>query len=118
MNVERDQLAGGTAWITPEGILFQGAFYSCRRALRDRWFARASAGDPTAVQVLYDRNAVKHAAIYIDSEEFMEDCLCQLLPDRGNPDQVVGYQEKIREAQTIVSQIASAFTPVNQPGSA
>lgn len=99
MEVDRKQLAEGTAWITPGGILFRGAFYSCRKALREGWFARVEAGDPAAVTVLYDGAVDTQPAIYIDSAEFMEECLCQRLPDRGNPEDASLYQERIRQLQ-------------------
>jgi putative transposase len=105
MFVDRNQLAEGTAWITPEGILFRGSFYSCRKALREGWFARAEERDPTAVQVLYEGTAAFHPAIYIDSEEFMEDCLCLLLPNRGLHENALVYQERIRKLQEERKQI-------------
>lgn len=99
MMVDRNQLAVGTAWITPGGILFRGGFYSCRKALREGWFARAETGEPAAVQVLYDGAASAHPAIYIDSEEYMADCVCQLLPNKGKAGDAAVYQERIRELQ-------------------
>lgn len=98
MNVERDQLAEGTAWITPDGILFKGALYSCRRAIREGWFTQAGTdGGQSSIQVLYDAEAEQHAAIYIDSEFYSEEFLCYMLPVKVKPELAAAYQEQLRK---------------------
>ncbi|WP_438446661.1 hypothetical protein [Gorillibacterium sp. sgz5001074] len=99
MVVDQSQMAVGTAWITPDGILFQGRYYSCRRALREGWFSRAADAEAEAVEVLYDEAAGFIEAIYIDSEEFQQDGLCHLLPGKVLSGQTAAYQERIRKLQ-------------------
>lgn len=99
MKVERNQLAEGTAWITPEGILFQGEYFSCRKALREGWYRRAEQGETWPVQVLFDPTVQQFEVIYIDSEEFAPDYLCYVLQRPVEPEYTAAYQERIRRLQ-------------------
>lgn len=99
MVVDQNQLAKGTAWITPEGILFRGLFYSCRRAIREGWFDRSGREEARPIEVLFDEAAGFKEAIYIDSEEFHEDGLCHLLPGKDSYGETDSYQEQIRRLQ-------------------
>lgn len=105
MDVDRKQLGLGTAWITPDGILFRGGYYSCRRALREGWYDPSNP-EPKPVTVLYDEQSEYKDAIYIDSEAYDEDGLCRLLAARDcHPESAARYQMRIRELKTERSEL-------------
>jgi putative transposase len=52
--VRTQLLPSGEAGITPRGIHFRKAFYTCPRAIAEQWFTRAREGKAQKVKVIYD----------------------------------------------------------------
>lgn len=63
----------GVAIITPKGISFQNVYYTCPRAIRERWFEFAKINGVRRVGILY--NPVNSKLIFVvDNEEGFEVC--------------------------------------------
>ena len=108
MDVDVSQLAPEVAWVTPEGILFYGQYYSCRKALREGWFQRAQAEKPWMIRVLYNSEAGPHNGMYIESELFEPEYVCYSLTEYNKPSNAEDYQEKIRKLQQERREIAGS----------
>ncbi|MDF2926879.1 MAG: hypothetical protein K0R57_5793 [Paenibacillaceae bacterium] len=107
MGVGAEEPVARPAWVTPDGILFGGEYYSCRLAVREDWYRRALMGEPWMIQVISQSGRADR--VYIEAEQETEqagsDSACYALgkvPQKagpaGNPD-VEAYQEKLRRLQ-------------------
>lgn len=99
MHENGNHLALGSAWVTPWGILFEGSYYSCRRALRDGWFEQALSRKPWLVRVAYVTAMGPQGGLYIQSETFDPDHVCQLVDHEANRADVEAYQARLRMLQ-------------------
>lgn len=89
------------AWVTPEGILFGGKYYSCRRALRDGWFGQAVEKKPWVVRIRWDATAGSEMRVYIESESEGNDSEYECYPVQHSAAayDVEDYQAKLRRLQ-------------------
>lgn len=70
--VKTHLLPQGEAGITPKGIHFKKAYYTCSKAIEEQWFLRAREGKPKKVKVAYDpRDA---SVLYVRTTEGIEKC--------------------------------------------
>jgi hypothetical protein len=61
------------AFVTPHGICFQQVFYTCSRAIREKWFERALKEGGWSLSIRYTPTDLK--SIYIRNEfEDYEEC--------------------------------------------
>jgi putative transposase len=65
-------LPSGEAGITPRGIHFRRAFYTCPRAIEEQWFTRAREGKAQKVKVIYDPRDV--SVLYLRTASGIERC--------------------------------------------
>lgn len=65
-------LPQSTAGVTPKGIHFKKAFYTCPMAIEEQWFVRSREGKGHKVKVAYDpRDA---GILYVETQNGMEAC--------------------------------------------
>ncbi|NQX71818.1 hypothetical protein HQN90_37735 [Paenibacillus alba] len=58
----------GLALVTAQGIKYLGKYYSCERAIRERWFELAHIYGGWAIQVSYFPNDTDEIFLQLDSE--------------------------------------------------
>jgi len=75
--VRSNLLPGDKATVTFRGIQFRGLFYSCDRAVQDRWYEKARASRSWQVQVTYDPRSVDTIFLRLPGIALLE--RCQLL---------------------------------------
>ena len=56
--VKRNLLPGGKATVTFRGIRFRGLYYSCERAVRERWYERARTEKSWQIEITFDPRCV------------------------------------------------------------
>lgn len=97
--IGRNTFDRAEAWVTPEGIFFQGDFYSCRKALKQQWFQRAKETGSWKIAILADLSEGGVNSIYTADSEVTADDLCLPLTEQAaSPDDSRDqYQAKIRE---------------------
>lgn len=83
------------AWVTPDGILFDGKYYSCRRAIRDGWYKQAWNRQPWIVRVMRKQDEAE-MQLYIESDSFDPDCLCSELIAVMPEEEAAAYQARLR----------------------
>jgi hypothetical protein len=67
-------LPGGKATVTARGIRFNGLFYSCPLALRERWFETARASKTWCVDVAFDPRCVDQIYLRSPDTRVVETC--------------------------------------------
>lgn len=97
MNGKQGQLQAAAARITPEGILFRDRYYTCRLALRYRWYEQARLRGAWEIRILVDPTEERPDAVYIDSEHFEEERVCQYIGVPLKPSETAAYQAKLRK---------------------
>ncbi|MGP0580111.1 hypothetical protein ACTP13_24335 [Paenibacillus peoriae] len=60
------------ASVTPLGIQYQHLYYTCSKAIRDRWFEIAQRDEGGNIRIQYTPTDLKHIYLETDSEEFEE----------------------------------------------
>jgi hypothetical protein len=99
MDTEHNGLIAEVAWVTPEGILFNGNYYSCKRAIRDGWYGQALVRKPWMVRVLHDPAGGPEKTMYIESEQIEPDYACHLIRNGTLPSDTESYQARLRMLQ-------------------
>ncbi|MDF2938838.1 MAG: hypothetical protein K0Q90_4211 [Paenibacillaceae bacterium] len=97
MNGNHGQLEAAAARITPEGILFRDRYYTCRLALRYKWYEQALARGPWEIRVLFHPAEERPEALYIDSEHFEEERVCHFIGVPLQPSETAAYHTKLRK---------------------
>ncbi|MBY6271212.1 MAG: DNA-binding protein [Bacillaceae bacterium] len=75
--VKLNLLPRSTAVVTPNGIRFQGMYYSCRLAVEEKWFVQARLKGNWKVDVSYDPRCVN--TIYLRHPDGRNYDVCRLL---------------------------------------
>jgi hypothetical protein len=96
-NGKQEQLKAATAQITPEGILFKDRYYTCRLALRYNWYEQARVRGAWEIRILFHPEDEQPEAVYIDSEHFEEERVCQFIGVPMEPSETAAYQAKLRK---------------------
>jgi hypothetical protein len=61
------------ALVTPLGILYQHVYYTCSRAIRERWFEMAQIDGGWNIRIRYTPTEMRFIFIFTDSED-VEEC--------------------------------------------
>lgn len=72
--VKRNLLPGGKATVTFRGIRFRGIYYSCERALRERWYERARTEKSWQIEITFDPRCVDAIFARIVGNSQLEFC--------------------------------------------
>jgi len=76
--IRQNLLPSGQASIGPNGLYFQGLYYTCDKALREQWFLRVPKRKSVPKAITYDPNLVNE--IYLRPKPGKELITCYLTP--------------------------------------
>lgn len=78
MQEDTMQFLTGIATVTPKGVRFRNLYYSCPRAISERWFENAKISGGWDIKILY--NPVNFKLIFLEEENEEEDPeICYLI---------------------------------------
>ena len=72
--VRSNLLPGGKATVTFRGIKFRGLFYSCDRAIQERWYERARTSRSWQINVAYDPRIVDTIFLRLSGVQSIKPC--------------------------------------------
>ncbi len=110
-------LPKGEAFITRDGIRFDGRYYSCEQAERKHWFDTVGTDSPRTVTVAYDPSNA--AMIYLSPSAGANPVECHLLVDEEstfegiNPEEAaeMAAQDREEQAQMRLDQMLDSAEP-------